>query len=150
MFKKNSAFSLMELIVVMAIVAILATISYPSYKSHVVKIKTAEIFTTMSYYKIYLADALANNETIHESYTNPSNLIAKLSLQAIDTNTTYIIQATVNTEQLHIKQLSEKPLLINLIGTLQNEALTWQCQLQAGYNINTTEPCQIMELTPLS
>lgn len=42
-FKKTSAFSLIELMVVIAIVALLAAVAIPSYKSYVARSKTAEV-----------------------------------------------------------------------------------------------------------
>jgi len=146
MTKKLLAFSLVELIIVIALVAILSAIAIPSYKDHVTKIKFAEIFTIMGYHKMNLAASLFNAEPIDKTYHSPTSSIVKLTLNTIEPNTKYIIQAEIDTRKLNLKHLQDKPLLINLIGTYHADFLIWDCQIQNGYNVNITENCSQMEL----
>lgn len=147
--KYKTSFSLIELTAIIAIIAILSTIALPSYLAHVNKVRIAEIFTVMSYYKIHVADALAHTEPINKSYQSPTDLITKLTLKTIETPAMYIIQAEINTEKLNTKHPAGKPLRINLIGILQEEFLTWSCQIQAGYTIYTPENCLKIEVSPI-
>lgn len=41
--KKNNAFTLIELMIVIAVIAIIATIAYPNYQSYVKRVKRAEV-----------------------------------------------------------------------------------------------------------
>lgn len=147
--KKLLAFSLIELMIVVALVAILSAIAVPSYREHITKIKFAEIFTLMGYHKIHLAAALFNADPIEKTYHNPTNSIIKLTLKTIEPSIKYIIQAEINTKKLNLKHLQDKPLLINLIGTYQEDFLIWHCQMQTGYHLNITENCSPMELAAL-
>ena len=103
----------------------------------------------MNYYKLYITDAFTNKEFINKSISEPIDLITKLSLKTLNEKPTYIIQAMVNTEKLNMDVVNGNPLLINLIGTPQDEFLVWDCQIQVGYKLHTTESCMAVALRPL-
>ena len=149
-YPKHTAYSLIELMVVITIVAILSSVAIPSYRGYINKAKVSEITTLMNYYKIQMVDAIASAADLNTSYHNPSPLITKLALKATNANAAYVMQAQVNNTNLLLTHTTERPLLINFIATLENDLLTWTCQYQTGYKIDLGRNCQALELVALT
>jgi prepilin-type N-terminal cleavage/methylation domain-containing protein len=145
--QKSLAFSLLELIVVISIVAILSATAIPAYKTYVIKVKIAQIFTTMNYYKLHITDAFINQDHIDTTITNPIDVITKLSLKTLNTKPTYLIQAIVDTKKLNLNSENTRLLVINLIGTLHDNFLVWECQIHGGYALEppTGENCTLYD-----
>ncbi len=72
-FKKQSGFTLIELMIVVAIIGILAAIAYPSYQQYVIKTKRTDMMSEMH----NIASEIQSRKLAQGSYSNA--LITELS-----------------------------------------------------------------------
>lgn len=95
---KASAFSLIELMVVIAIVALLAAIAIPSYKDYVARSKMAEINSLIGHYQgVYEEQNSSKGDNFTAiTKTNPGSYISSIVVSAPDDGGTVV--ATLNAD----------------------------------------------------
>ncbi|WP_181918343.1 pilin [Wenzhouxiangella sp. 15190] len=67
--RKQSGFTLIELMIVIAIIAILAAIALPAYQSYVVRTQVSEVITAASGARTEIAEYVASNGELPGAYS---------------------------------------------------------------------------------
>lgn len=133
--KNITAFSLIELLIVITIISLLTMVAIPSYKNYVIKAKMTEIFNLIDIHKLKLTEKIINNDTtnINSTLNNPSELIEQL--EYININNKYAVKLTTNMASLGISAINNNNLIITVTGeeNKDNHLINWTCQYTAGF-----------------
>ena len=101
--KKNSGFTVMELMIVLVIVAILVALAYPSYIKYVRKSKRGEAQQLLMNWSINQEIWRSNNTAYATALqlSVPTNDNYNFSLNVAPTATTYSLQAVAQNDQVN-------------------------------------------------
>lgn len=134
--KNITAFSLIELLIVITIISLLTIVAIPSYKNYIIKARMAEIFNLIDVHKLKLTEKIINNDTlnINNTLNNPSELIDQLEYINLNNNK-YALKLTTNMANLGISTINNNNLIITVTGEENKEShlINWTCQYTAGF-----------------
>ncbi|WP_020207948.1 pilin [Gilvimarinus chinensis] len=126
--KKNTGFTLIELMIVVAIIGILASIALPAYKDYTIRSQVAEGMSLASAAKAAVAETYINRAVVPVD-----RLGAGMSAAATDTSGQYVLSVDVAAGEIVVTfGVNANPEIANttLILTAYESAdgsLAWQC-----------------------
>lgn len=145
--RKQSGFTLIELMIVLAIVAILLAIALPAYQDYTIRTKVGEALSVAAGAKLAVSETCQTDPTIttidgtNTGYTfspggNTDDYVAAIALTG--SCTAPVITVTTQNTGATIAPI------FTLTGTFSagNDQITWQCARTAGDNIHMPQDCR--------
>jgi len=140
MYKNQSGFTLIELMIVVAIIGILAAVAIPAYQDYIIRSKVTEGLVLSDPMKLVVAENAANGSTsFDKGWTAPASPVTpNVSTLALD-GTTGVITITYASSVGNNGTLILGPYTTDaagaisdlVVGTVPSQAIQWQC-LAAG------------------
>ncbi len=146
-----SAFSLIELLIVLAIVAVLSSVAIPAYNEYLVKAHVLELLVVAEVYKAKVIEnslglELPNNG-VHVLDTNFVDSVTVRTLNAQPAKFVVQVVAKMRTAQhlgigLAQPAAAANALAIQLQGTKVGEIIAWTCHVAPEYNEYVPSSCK--------
>lgn len=126
--KKQSGFTLIELMIVIAIIGILAAIAIPAYQDYTIRSQASECLTLAAAAKTAISETYSNDGAVPANRT-----AAGMSPNATDTNGQYVTQVDVVGGEIICTyggnanvNITGNTLVMTPYNT-QDNSLAWQC-----------------------
>lgn len=140
--KKQKAFTLIELIIVVAIIGILATIVLPAYQDYVIRAKVAEGFTLANSAKLAVTEAVSSlGDLTIITDTNSGYAFPKEGTNYVES--IVITLGGVITVTTKSTGASEDPIFtLSPVQTGSGSLIAWICERTAGLNRHLPVSCR--------
>lgn len=131
--RKQSGFTLIELMIVVAIIGVLAAIAIPAYQDYVIRARVTEGLSLASAAKTTVSENAMNGTALALGYNPPA---ATAAVQSIAVSATGVITVTytalARNVVLNLTPRSGGAVLA--AGTVPTEPITWTCAVTVAAN----------------
>ena len=126
--RKQSGFTLIELMIVVAIIGILAAIALPAYQNFLTRGQISEAILAGSASRTDLSDLFASELAFPENYdvqTQESRYVTSVEYSQVDENTADIVVTVSN--EVNADAAHGETIILRAVGNANTGTVQWSC-----------------------